>query len=83
MIGVCPHCGIRLKEPPHNNRETNEVMIVLIYRKLIESKKDLPSLKETEKCIVCNATAEDLIKQSEIINKSNQENQKKQWGTHT
>jgi len=69
MIGICPHCGINLKEPPINNRETNEVMIVLIYRKFIESDNKLPSLEETGKCVVCNATIEDVLKQSELINK--------------
>jgi len=70
MIGICPHCGISLKEPPHNNRETNEVMIVLIYRRLIESGDDLQPFKETNKCIVCNATAEDLVEQAELMSDS-------------
>jgi hypothetical protein len=70
MIGICPNCGINLKEPPHNSRETNEVMIVLIYRRLIESDKGVPPLKETGKCAVCNASAEDLIEQAELMKDS-------------
>ncbi len=70
MIGVCPHCGISLKHPPHNDRETNEVMIVLIYRRLIESGDDLQTLKETKKCVVCNATAEDLVEQAGLMDEA-------------
>ena len=71
MIGVCPHCGIKLKEPPINDRETNEIMVVLTYRRFLESNKPLPSLEESGKCIVCNATADDILKQLELINKIN------------
>lgn len=45
-------------------------MIVLIYRRLIESGDDLQPFKETNKCIVCNATAEDLVEQAELMSDS-------------
>jgi len=67
MIGMCPHCKIQLKEPPFNNRETNEVMIVLIYRRLIESGAKLKNIVESGVCEVCRATLDDLKKQRELV----------------
>ena len=47
MIGICPHCKIKLKEKPFSNRLTNEILVVMSYRQKIESKsnlKDPPSV---------------------------------------
>ena len=67
MIGKCPSCGIKLKEPPFNKRDTNEVMIVLTYRRIIESGAKLRTMKETGICEVCRATMNDLEKQKSCI----------------
>ena len=67
MIGRCPNCGIRLKEPPFNDkRETNEVMIVLTYRKVIESGVKLKSFEETGYCEICRSTKKDHQEQLEL-----------------
>ena len=67
MIGLCPNCSIKLKEPPFNNRETNEVMITLLYRKLVESGKKLRDIAELGYCEICKATLEDLKEQKKLI----------------
>ena len=67
MIGKCPHCEIELKKPPFNNREINEVMIVLIYRQLVESGDKIENIKSTGFCKVCRATVEDLKEQKIAI----------------
>jgi hypothetical protein len=63
MLGICPNCKIKLKDPPFNSRETNEVLLVLNYRKLVESKKIPKSIEETDYCELCNASKDDLKKQ--------------------
>jgi len=65
MLGICPNCKIKLKEPPFNNRETNEVMLVINYRKLIENKLIPKSLEELGFCELCNAKKEDIEKQKQ------------------
>lgn len=67
MIGLCPNCSIKLKEPPFNNRETNEVMITLLYRKLVESGKKLKNIAEFGYCEICKATLEDLKEQRKLM----------------
>jgi len=67
MIGICPYCKIRLKEPPFNNRETNEVMIVLTYRKIIESGACIDNIKDVGYCKICRATIEDIEEQKKKI----------------
>ena len=66
MIGKCPHCGIELKNPPFNGRETSEVMIVLTYRRLIETGAKIESIKSSGICHVCRATLEDLKEQKNL-----------------
>lgn len=56
-----------MKEPPFNNRETNEVMITLIYRALIESGAKLKKINELGYCEVCKATLKDLKEQGKIL----------------
>ena len=68
MIGICPNCTIKLKEPPFNNRETNEVMTTLIYRDLIESGVKLRKINELGYCEICKATLKDLKEQEKLIN---------------
>jgi hypothetical protein len=70
MIGICPNCCIRLKEPPFNDRETNEVMITLAYRDLIDSGIKPKKIRELGYCEVCKATLEDLKEQAIILKKS-------------
>jgi hypothetical protein len=67
MIGICPNCKIKLKEPPFNNRETNEVMVTLSYRKLIEQGIKLRNIAELGFCEICKATLKDLKEQEEFI----------------
>jgi len=71
MIGRCPHCGIELKKPPFNNRETNEVMIVLIYRQFVESGDKVESMKTAGYCKVCRAKPEDLKEQKILLTTKN------------
>ena len=67
MIGICPHCKIKLKEPPFNNRETNEVIIVLTYRRIIESGANIEKINELGHCRICRATTEDIDEQKRIV----------------
>lgn len=70
MIGLCPNCSIKLKEPPFNDRETNEVMITLSYRKLIESGTKLRKINELGYCEVCKAKIQDLKEQARMLKES-------------
>ncbi len=63
MLGICPNCNIKLKEPPYTDRDTNEVMLVIRYRDIIESGKKPKSVDELGFCELCNAKKEDLEKQ--------------------
>jgi len=63
MLGVCPNCKISLKEPPFNDRDTNEVMLVIKYRDIIESGNTPKSIDEFGYCELCNAKKEDLEEQ--------------------
>jgi hypothetical protein len=66
MIGICPNCKIKLKEPPFNERETNEVVLTLRYRQLIENKANLKSINEIGYCELCNANEDDFKQQNNI-----------------
>lgn len=66
MIGICPSCGINLKEPPFNNRETNEVVLTLKYRDLVENNKPNPSIEKAGYCQLCNASLKDLQSQNSL-----------------
>ena len=69
MIGVCPNCKISLKDPPFvDDRETNEVMTTMIYRKLIESGEKIKSLNEVGYCPVCKATKKHHEEQKRLLN---------------
>ena len=67
MIGRCPSCGIGLKEPPFNNRETNEVVITLRYRNYVENNKTMASVEKKGYCDICNANIEDLKEQIKLL----------------
>ncbi|MFA5259167.1 MAG: hypothetical protein WC979_06675 [Candidatus Pacearchaeota archaeon] len=67
MLGICPNCKIRLDIPPFDNRETNEVILVLSYRKLIDSNASLKSIDDLGYCQVCNARKSDLDNQRKIL----------------
>lgn len=67
MIGICPHCKIKLKELPVNNRETNEAMVVLTYRRIIEAGANIEGIKELGYCKVCRATIKDVEEQKRIL----------------
>ena len=61
MNGICPHCQIRLKEPPFNEkRETNEVIVIITYRRLVESGIEIKNIKDIGYCEICKATIDDL-----------------------
>jgi len=66
MIGICPSCGISLKEPPFNNRETNEVVLTLKYRDLVENKEPPHSIEKAGYCQLCNASLKDLQGQNNL-----------------
>ena len=63
MLGICPNCKIRLKDPPYNERDTNEVMLVITYRNLVETGKIPKSIDEIGYCELCNAKKQDLESQ--------------------
>jgi len=63
MIGKCPHCGIDLNLPPINKRETNEVMIVMLFRSKIDNNDKLKPIEVLGYCEICNATIDDLKEQ--------------------
>ena len=67
MIGKCPNCGIMLKEPPFSGRETNEVMLTLRYRDLVENNKIMQSMEKKGYCILCSASKDDIKKQKLMI----------------
>ena len=67
MIGICPHCKIDLKKPPFGERETNEVIIVMKYRSIIDSNSNVKSIEEIGYCEVCNASIDDLKKQMQMV----------------
>jgi hypothetical protein len=66
MIGKCPHCGIGLDKPPFGNRETNEVMLTMAYRRMVDNGLDIAEVEELGYCPICNATQQDLEKQKEL-----------------
>lgn len=66
MIGKCPHCGIELKNPPFSNRETNEVMVTMSYRKFMDSGREIKPLEELGYCEVCKAKKEDVEEQNNL-----------------
>lgn len=63
MLGICPNCKIRLKEPPFNGRETNEMLLILGYRRFVEKNVSLKSLEDLGYCELCKAKKEDLEEQ--------------------
>jgi hypothetical protein len=60
MIGKCPHCGIDLTIPPFNDREVNEVMIVMTFRGKVDGGEVLESIEDKGYCEVCRATLKDF-----------------------
>lgn len=66
MLGICPNCKIKLKEPPFNSRDTNEVMLIINYRKLIENQIPIKSMDEVGYCELCKSTKKDLEEQKKI-----------------
>ncbi|MBD3253026.1 hypothetical protein GF386_04805 [Candidatus Pacearchaeota archaeon] len=66
MIGRCPSCGIELKEPPFNNRETNEVLITMIYRGFMDKGISIKPVDEIGYCEICKAKKEDLEQQKAL-----------------
>jgi uncharacterized protein with PIN domain len=70
MIDRCPHCNIELKKPPMSGRETNEMLLVLTYRKMIESGANLKTIEKLGHCPVCRATISELREQIRISEKN-------------
>ncbi len=66
MLGICPHCKIRLKQPPFKDRETNEVLIVMIYRSKIDNKIPIKDFNQLGYCEICKATKKDIQEQGEL-----------------
>lgn len=60
MLGICPNCKIDLKENSDNKRITNEVMLVLKYREMVERGCKPRDIKELGYCELCNATIDDI-----------------------
>lgn len=60
MLGICPHCKIKLKIPPFRDRETNEVLIVMIYRHKIDNKIPIKPIQELGYCEICKAKEKDI-----------------------
>ena len=67
MLGTCPNCKIKLKEPPFNDRETNEMLLVLNYRKMVENNIIPRSIEELGFCELCKAKKQDIQKQYQVI----------------
>ncbi|MBT4166245.1 hypothetical protein HOE04_04375 [archaeon] len=65
MIGRCPHCGIDLTMPPFNDREVNEVMVVMNFRQRVDGDEELESIEKKGYCDICKASLKDLEAQSE------------------
>ncbi|MFA5856381.1 MAG: hypothetical protein WC867_03420 [Candidatus Pacearchaeota archaeon] len=63
MIGKCPSCGISLITPPFNGRNTNEVLLTLAYRRIVETNTILRSIDELGYCELCDAKLKDLEEQ--------------------
>lgn len=69
MLGICPHCKIRLKSPPIRDRETNEVLIIMIYRHKIDNKIPIKPIQELGYCEICKANKQDIQEQLRIESK--------------
>ena len=67
MIGKCPNCNIDLKKPPLSDRETNEMIVIMNYRKILDNGGRPKSLDDLGYCEVCNATMKDHEKQKNLI----------------
>lgn len=67
MIGICPNCKIRLKEKPYSERITNEILVVMNYRRKLDSKLPIKTIEQLEYCEICNATLKDLEEQKRIL----------------
>ena len=68
MIGICPHCKIRLDKPPFNKRDINEVMLTLKYRDKKDKNIKIQDFNQLGYCEICNATKQDLEEQKGILN---------------
>lgn len=68
MIGKCPHCQIELKRPPFKGRETNEMLVVMNYRKFMDTGNNPRSLDEIGYCEVCNASPQEIKEQKRLNN---------------
>ena len=66
MLRICPNCKIKLDISPFNGRETNEMILVLTYRKFIDNKINFKSIDDLGYCEVCNAKKSDIEKQKVI-----------------
>lgn len=60
MLGYCPNCKIKLKEPPFGKRNTNEMLVIMAYRKFIDSKTKIRPIDEAGYCEICNATKDEI-----------------------
>lgn len=67
MIGKCPHCNIDLKKPPQSNRETNEMIVIMNYRRILDTGGKPKKIDDLGYCEVCNATKKDHEKQQKLI----------------
>ena len=64
MIGLCPHCKIKLEKPPFNKRDINEVMLILRYRSKKDHNIKIQTIDGLGHCEICNATKQDLEEQN-------------------
>lgn len=66
MLGICPNCKIDLKKLPNKN-EISEMMLILNYRKLIDSGEKPKSIDELGYCEICKATKKEIEKEIKAI----------------
>jgi len=66
MMGLCPHCGIKLNKPPFGERETSELLLTLSYRKIIENNKILKNFYDLGYCELCRATKKEKEEQNKL-----------------
>lgn len=67
MIGKCPNCNIRLDHAPFNKREINEMILILNYRKVVESGTVLRPIEELGYCELCLASVQDIQEQKKLL----------------
>jgi len=66
MIGKCPFCNIELSKPPIDKKSINEMLLIIEYRKKLDSGGSFQPVKDLGYCELCNSTIEEINSQIEI-----------------